>query len=147
MTKKGDEFRSNFFNRNPNFSYISDKDKYLFHQDKPKYKFNVIGTGIMGQEHIRITMAEGRGTIHGLYDSNSKSVETAKGMFGLHFPGNELKIYDSLEKACNDPEVDGLIICTPNFTHLEMVKVAIKSGKHILLLPETLGNLFKLMRI
>ncbi len=42
-------------------------------------------------------------------------------------------MYDSLEAACNDPAVDGLIICTPNFTHLDVVRVAAASGKHILL--------------
>ncbi|WP_429159458.1 Gfo/Idh/MocA family oxidoreductase [Desulfitispora alkaliphila] len=27
----------------------------------------------------------------------------------------------------------GLIICTPNYSHLEVLKVAVKSGKHILM--------------
>ena len=35
--------------------------------------------------------------------------------------------------ACHDPAVDGLIIATPNYTHLDVVREAIKSGKHILL--------------
>ncbi len=42
-------------------------------------------------------------------------------------------VYDSLAAACNDPEVDGLIICTPNYTHIEVLRAAVKSGKHILL--------------
>ena len=38
-----------------------------------------------------------------------------------------------MEAACNDPAVDGLVICTPNFSHIDIVRVAAKSGKHILL--------------
>ncbi|MFX0090281.1 MAG: Gfo/Idh/MocA family protein [Candidatus Hodarchaeota archaeon] len=133
MTKRGKEFRSNFVSRNPQFNYLPNKDRYLFAIDKPKYKFNVIGTGIMGQEHMRTTMFEGRGTIHGIYDPNPLSIGVAKQIFSQFFPGNDLEIYNSLEAACNDSEVDGLIICTPNYTHLDVVKEAVKSGNHILL--------------
>lgn len=133
MAKRGKEFRSNFMSRNPGFNYLPEGDRYLLAIDKPTYKFNVIGTGIMGQEHMRITESEGRGTIHGIYDTNPLSIEHAKSMFSLSAPGKNLVTYDSLEAACTDPEADGLILCTPNFTHLDMVKVAAKSGKHILL--------------
>ncbi len=133
MAKRGKEFRSNFLSRNPAFNYLPEGDRYLLAIDIPKYKFNVIGTGIMGQEHMRITESEGRGTIHGIYDTNPLSIEHAKSMFSLSAPGKNLTVYDSLEEACSDPEADGLILCTPNFTHLDMVKVATKSGKHILL--------------
>ncbi|MFX0064700.1 MAG: Gfo/Idh/MocA family protein [Candidatus Hermodarchaeota archaeon] len=133
MTKKGKEFRSNFLSRNPQFKYLPDKDRYLFAIDKPKYKFNIIGAGIMGQEHMKVTMLEGRGTIHGIYDPNPLSIGVAKHLFSQISPENNLVVYNSLEAACNDPEVDGLIICTPNYTHIDVVKEAVKSGKHILL--------------
>ncbi len=42
-------------------------------------------------------------------------------------------IYDTLEAACNDPDVDALIITTPNYTHLDVLRAAMKSGKHIFL--------------
>jgi predicted dehydrogenase len=48
-------------------------------------------------------------------------------------PDAKLVAYDSLEAACNDPAVDGLVICTPNYSHIDIVRVAAKSGKHILL--------------
>ena len=148
--KRGKEFRSNWFARNPQFQYIPEKDRYLLTVDPPKYKFNIIGTGIMGMEHMRLTMNEGRAKVHGIYDTNPSSIEKAKGMFGLHFPGNPLVEYDSLEAACNDPEVDALILCTPNFTHLEILKVAAKSGKHILLekpMATTLQDAYDIMQI
>lgn len=79
-----------------------------------------------------MTTLEGRAVIHGIYDPHPPSIETAKREYAK-YSGNELKVYDSLEQACDDPEVDALLICTPNYTHLEVVKTAVKSGKHILL--------------
>jgi len=133
MTKKGKEFKSNFWARNPLFDYVPPEDKYLFALEEPTYKLNIIGCGIMGQEHLRMTIFEGRGTVHGVYDTNPLSVEKTKMAFGALCPGKELVVYDSLEAACKDPEVDGLIICTPNYSHIDVVRIAAKSGKHILL--------------
>jgi predicted dehydrogenase len=97
-----------------------------------KYRFNVLGAGVNGQEHIRVTLLEGSCTIHGVYDPNKSSVEAAQ-RIKAQFSQEPLVVYESLEAACNDPAVDGLIICTPNHTHLEVLKVAVQSGKHILL--------------
>ncbi|MEO0563329.1 MAG: Gfo/Idh/MocA family oxidoreductase [Chloroflexota bacterium] len=127
------EFTSRALSRDAQFSYLPDDDRYLMLKGKPLYKFNVIGTGINGQEHIRVTHLEGRATIHGVYDPNPRSIEGAQIAHAEAFPDIPLVIYDSLEAACNDPDVDGLIISTPNYTHLEIVRVAAKSGKHILL--------------
>ncbi|MBM7554452.1 Gfo/Idh/MocA family protein [Thalassobacillus pellis] len=148
--KKGKELKSKYISRNSKFDYLPEHDRYLTARAKPKYKFNVIGTGNIGQEHMKVTMLEERGTIHGIYDTNTSSIEQAKQMFSTNFPGNSLVEYDSLEAACNDPEVDGLIICTPNYTHIDMVREAVKSGKHILLekpMATTLEDAFEITRI
>lgn len=131
--KRGKEFRSRFFSLGPHFNYLPDSDRYLFSIDEPVYKFNVIGTGSNGQEHIRVTLLEGRATIHGILDPNPRSVESARQVFSQYSPHGSLVVYDSLEEACHDPEVDGLIISTPNYTHIDVVREAFKSGKHILL--------------
>lgn len=115
----------------PRFDYLSDQDRYLTHKPAPQFLFNVIGTGVNGQEHMRVTELEGRACIHGLYDVNAASLKAAQDLMqGL---GREVKVYSSLEEACNDPVVDGLIISTPNYTHIDIVETAVKSGKHILL--------------
>jgi predicted dehydrogenase len=41
--------------------------------------------------------------------------------------------YADLASACSDPEVDALLICTPNHTHADVLKVAMRSGKPIFL--------------
>jgi myo-inositol 2-dehydrogenase/D-chiro-inositol 1-dehydrogenase len=58
--KTGKEIRSRFFATNPIFNYLPDQDRYLSKAEQPGYKFTIIGTGIKGQEHIRVTLLEGR---------------------------------------------------------------------------------------
>lgn len=131
--KKGKEFKSRYFSMGSHLSYLPDGDRYIFDLDIPSHKFNVIGTGNNGQEHIRVTHLEGRAAIHGVYDPNPGSIEGAKRAYAQFVPNGSLTVYDSLEAACNDPAVDGLIISTPNHTHIDVVRQAVKSGKHILL--------------
>lgn len=147
--KHGKELRMKDLANSPRFKYLPDSDRYLVAQEQPKYKFNVIGTGIVGQEHIDVTYLEGRASIHGVYDSNPRSIDVAQEIQSRWSTQN-LIIYDSLEDACNDPEVDALIICTPNYTHLDVVKVAAQSGKHILLekpIATTVADAYEITRI
>ncbi len=136
--------------KSPRFSYIPQDDRYFGVSEPPKYKFNVIGTGANGCEHIRVTMMEGRATIHGVFDPNPGSIAKAKSSFAQFAPGQELVVYDSLEAACNDSAVDGLIIATPNYTHLEVLRVAAKSGKHIFLekpMATTIPDAYEILKI
>lgn len=138
MTK---ELKVKYISRNPKFDYLPDNDRYLTDLEEPKYRFNIIGCGNMGIEHMRVTMLEGRATIHGVFDPNPKSIEQAKKQFARISPKINLIEYESLTDACNDKDVDGLIICTPNYTHIDIVREAIKSGKHIMLEKPMTTNL------
>ncbi len=129
----GKELKPRAFSLDPRFSYLAEDDRYLFAKEDPKYEFNVIGCGLNGNEHIYVTMLEGRATIHGIYDINPGSIDLAKKTFARFSDGHDLAEYDSLEAACSDPAADALIITTPNYTHLEVLRVAMKSGKHIFL--------------
>lgn len=132
--------------------YLPIEDRYLSAAPSPKYKFNIIGTGIMGQEHIRVTLLEGRATIHGIYDPNPSSRTAAQTTFsqyaaqygspntsGPNTSGKGAKAqqplveYETLAQACQDPAIDGIIICTPNHTHANVLEVAMSAQKHILL--------------
>ena len=133
MEKQGKEFRNSYFARLPGLKYLPPEDKYIFALPSPKYKFNIIGTGMMGIEHLRVTYLEGRATIHGIYDPNPRSVAAAQEALSQIDSNSKLKVYNDLESACTDPEVDGLIISTPNFSHISVIREAVKSKKHILL--------------
>jgi len=148
--EKGKELRSSFLSRNPIFTYLPEEDRHLSAIEKPKYKFNIIGAGLMGLEHIRLTLLEGRGTIHGAFDPNPRSIAVANEVRNRFTTEGSLYAYDSLEEACNDPAVDGLIICTPNYTHIDVVREAAKSGKHILLekpMATTIQDAYEIMQI
>jgi predicted dehydrogenase len=148
--KPNKEFRSRFFNLRPHWNYLPDEDRYLVAERVPKYRFNVIGAGSNGQEHIRVTMIEGRATVNGVYDPNPRSVERAQAAFNQFAPNGKMVVYDSLEAACNDPEVDALIIATPNYTHVDIIRVAEKSGKHIFLekpMATTIKDAYEIMQI
>ena len=103
-----------YLGSHPHYRYMPESDRYVFASQPPQYRFNVIGTGDNGSEHIRVTLMEGRATIHGVFDPNPGSIALAKASFEKFAPGQDLIVYDSLEAACNDPAVDGLIISTPN---------------------------------
>jgi myo-inositol 2-dehydrogenase / D-chiro-inositol 1-dehydrogenase len=146
----GKEIRSRALSRDPQFSYLPDEDRYLLAAPTPKYRFNVIGTGINGQEHIRVTHLEGRATIHGIYDPNPRSVEGACSAHAQYQPDSKLVVYESLEAACSDPAADGLMICTPNYTHREVLRVVAQSGKPLLLekpIATTLQDAAEITRI
>lgn len=123
----------NFFLKDMKVKHLPAKDRYLYAENATPYRFNVIGAGNMGQEHMRVTMLEGQAIINGIYDNSSAVAEQAKEIFESQFPEKTVKIYSDLESACMDPEVDGLIICTPNHTHLEVLRTAVQSHKAIML--------------
>ena len=144
------EFRNKTRAINAHFGYLPDEDRHVLSLGEPRHRFNVIGCGVNGQEHIRVTMLEGRATIHGVYDPNPRSVAGAQREYAQFAPAEKLVVYDSLEAACNDPAADGLIIATPNYTHVTVLREAVRSGKHILLekpMATTLPDAREIMRI
>lgn len=141
MNKLGKEVNKVVYSKFLNVDYLPKEDLYVYKREEAKHKFNIIGAGMIAQEHMRVTMLEGRGTIHGIYDTNPYSIKQAKDMFKKLYPDIELVVYDDLESACNEEAVDGLIVCTPNYTHLDIAKVAIKSNKHILMEKPMVTNL------
>ena len=133
MNQKGKKINFVPYRAFLNADYLPEQDLYIYKKERAKFKLNVIGAGVIAQEHIRVTMLEGRAEIHGIYDTNKHSLNHTEKMFKTLFPNHKLAVYDSLEAACGDPNADGLIICTPNYTHIEIARTAVKSGKHIMM--------------
>ena len=114
-------------------NYLEEEDRYVSRDPEPQFRFNIIGTGIMGMEHMRVTHMEGRARVHGIYDPAPRSLAAGQRQFAALYPGEEAVTYPDLEAACNDPAAEALIICTPNYTHIDVVQTALNSGKPILL--------------
>ncbi|MEM7280663.1 MAG: Gfo/Idh/MocA family oxidoreductase [Pseudomonadota bacterium] len=124
--------RLRFFESAPGQQHIQERDQYLFQTDKPSHRFNVIGSGTIGQEHMRVMHLLGRACVHGIYDVSGHSAQVGESAVAK-LSDEPVVRYDSLESCCNDVEVDGLIIATPNHTHLEVLRAALKTDKAVLL--------------
>ncbi len=132
--------QSRIFRRGQLFDYLEPGDRFLAADSEPELSYGVIGCGMMGQEHMRNATLVGRARIGGVFDPAPRSVKHALKTIddGRQIePGNnatpEPTVYASLEEACADPATDALIIATPNYTHLEVLRVATKYAKAIFL--------------
>ena len=120
------------FENSPGQRHVTDGDRYLYAQDAPQYNLAIIGTGTIGQEHMRVAAMLGRARVHGIFDTQAHSLDSAEENF-KRFSSDTLVRYPDLHSACNDSAVDALMICTPNYTHFEVLKVAMASSKPIFL--------------
>lgn len=124
--------RLRMFESSPGQRHVTEGDRYLYAQAPPKFKLVIIGTGTIGQEHMRVAAMLGRARVYGIFDTQIHSLDSAEENF-KKFSTDTLVRYPDLHSACNDPEVDALMICTPNYTHFEVLKVAMASNKAIFL--------------
>jgi predicted dehydrogenase len=118
------------------------------HSRSARYKFNLIGAGMIGREHMRVITLLGIAKVHGIYDTDQTSIELAEATYA-DYSSQLLHVYDDLESACLD-DVDAIIICTPNFTHYDIIKTAMLSGKPIFLekpMATTLSHAADIVRL
>ena len=118
------------FENAPSQRHVSEDDRYLYRREEPKFRLVVIGTGTMGQEHMRVAALLGRARIHGIYDTQTLSMDTAEANF-RPLQSQPLVRYDDLASACHDPAADALLICTPNYSHFDVLRTAMQSNKPI----------------
>lgn len=145
-----DKPRLRFFENSPGQQHIPEQDKYLYAAQEPRHKLGIIGTGTIGQEHMRVARLLGRARVHGIFDTQQRSMDVALANFAqlessLAEPPKPPRCYDSLETLCADAEIDALMICTPNYTHFDVLKTALDSGKAIFLekpIATTLADAF-----
>lgn len=97
---------------------------------KPGY--GIIGTGMMGREHIRAVLQLDQAEIIGLCDSHPKSLELGVAEV-VRSGGKTPKAYSDAAALANDMDVDAILICTPNFTHRAVFDEVKASGKPIFL--------------
>jgi predicted dehydrogenase len=92
----------------------------------PKIRVAVLGTGSLGQHHVRIyseLAAAGHVEFAGIYDTNS---ETAKKIGAKH----NARIFGSIAEAAAC--ADALNIVTPTIMHFEIARSLLAQGKHVL---------------
>ena len=95
---------------------------------KTKIKYGIVGSGLMGCEHISNINLIDSAEVVAISDSNENSINKAKNLIS-----NDIKIYSNNNEIFKNNEVDVFIISTPNFTHHDIIKEALKTKKHLLI--------------
>ena len=97
-----------------------------------KPRLLIVGAGMMGREHLRVTQQLGWAEVQGIVDPFDGSIEWAQSDWAL-LSSQPLTVYADLREACLDSAVDAIVICSPNHTHYDVLKIVCESGKPILL--------------
>ncbi|MDQ3016861.1 MAG: Gfo/Idh/MocA family oxidoreductase, partial [Bacteroidota bacterium] len=88
--------------------------------------FAIIGYGKIGERHAEVISQHADAKLIGAYDIKEDRME----VFENKYPG--LRYYTSLEQLLDDPNLDIIVICTPNNTHAQLSIEALQAGKNVL---------------
>lgn len=95
---------------------------------KQKYNVAVIGCGVISDLHIKGVNAKEQCVLYALCDSASDDrLQQHKEKYGA------LHTFTDYRELVDDPNVDVVIIATPDNTHLEMTSAFLRAGKDVLL--------------
>jgi len=88
------------------------------------YNVGIIGFGGMASNHFKQSKELDRINMKGVFDINPERMEFAK--------ANGMVTYESREALLNDPDIDIVLIATPNDVHREIAIEALHAGKNVL---------------
>ena len=91
-------------------------------------KYGVIGTGVMGQEHIQNINIIENAEVVAVCDTNESSRNQAKSLVK-----ESTKFYNNIDELIRNNIADAYIIATPNFTHINLLERILKTNKHLLI--------------
>ncbi|MGH7136659.1 MAG: Gfo/Idh/MocA family protein, partial [Pirellulales bacterium] len=94
---------------------------------KPPVRIAIIGAGAVSDyHHVPGIRLDSRATLAAICDADAGLLERRRKEWGVE------KITTDAEGLCADPEIDAVVICTPNFTHRPIALAAARHGKHIM---------------
>lgn len=88
-----------------------------------KIKLGLVGTGHMGQYHVNVAVGLDQYEVAGIYDADRKRAIEIAERFGT-------QAYDEYTALLDD--VDAVTIAVPTVFHFEIAKLALESGRHVL---------------
>lgn len=87
----------------------------------------IIGAGAVSDyHHVPGLKIDDRARVVAACDADTQLLERRKAEWGIDF------VTSDFEEICNSPDVDAVIIATPNFTHLPIALAAARAGKHMM---------------
>ncbi len=90
-------------------------------------RYGVIGTGLMGLEHIRNLALVPGAQLVAAADPNERSRGWA-----AKAAGSDVALFDDYRRMLREASLDAVIIATPNFTHAAVLDDVLPAGAHIL---------------
>lgn len=96
-----------------------------------KVRYGLIGTGMMGYEHINNLKLMPDAEIAGITDPTPQSIQLAQAFLGDGLR-DRVKVYPDRQAMLADPSIDAVLISSPNFTHAEVLRDVLKTSKHVL---------------
>jgi myo-inositol 2-dehydrogenase / D-chiro-inositol 1-dehydrogenase len=92
-----------------------------------KIRYGIIGCGSMGREHIDNIRALGSGVVTAIADPTPASREQAQALLD-----GQAKFFEHHRELLSSGLCDAVVIASPNFTHIEVMRDALKTELHIL---------------
>jgi predicted dehydrogenase len=97
------------------------------HSASHPVRIGIIGAGAVSDyHHVPAIRIDPRATLAGVCDASAELVEKRRSDWGCE------NVTTDYEALCADPNVDAVIIATPNFTHKPMTLAAARHGKHVM---------------
>ena len=103
-----------------------------------KLNYGIIGTGMMGCEHIRNLKKIPNVDVVAIADPNKMSREWAKQTCGETF---DPVLYASYEELLSKDNIDVVVVASPNHTHIDVMRKIFETDKHVLLEKPMCTNL------
>ena len=91
-------------------------------------RYGIIGCGSMGREHIENLRAMGGAEVTAIADPHAPSREAALAIL----PAG-VQAFEHHQPLLQSGLCDAVVIATPNYTHIEMMRAALKTELHILI--------------
>jgi predicted dehydrogenase len=97
------------------------------HSKAPPIRVGIIGAGAVSDyHHVPGIRLDPRAELAGVCDSSQALLEQRRDQWKID------RITTDFEDLCADPNVDAVIVATPNFTHRDIALAAAKHKKHIM---------------
>ena len=96
----------------------------------------LVGMNVIGQPLAKGVGNDPRARIVALCDVAEERMRA----FAAELPGS-LRCYTQYEELCRDPEVDAVLIATPNQWHIPIGLEAVRHGKHVLIIKPLADSL------
>ncbi len=93
-------------------------------------RYGVIGTGMMGVEHIENILAIEGATVTAIADPDESS--RSQGLAAAAPSGAQVKVFEDHRDLLADGDIDAVVVVSPNNTHIDVMNDVLDAGVHVM---------------